>query len=149
MDKSNGPDLVPARILNHCALQLALPIVLLARLCFSQGRWPRIWSSHWVAPIFKRGSVHDPGKYRGVHLTSVVSKVVERLPAKTFVSFLDGARAFLAIRSGRFVRSTAVEIRSRYLRAHGFFLWNLVAWLGFFSVIFLGPSTESVPTSCS
>ena len=48
---------------------------------------------HWVAPLFKRKSVYDPGNYKGIHLTSQISKVAERVIAALFVPQLihDGA----------------------------------------------------------
>ena len=41
---------------------------------------------HWICPLFKRGSVADPENYRGVHLTSQISKVVERVLAHTLIA---------------------------------------------------------------
>ena len=81
-----GPDLLPARLLKECAHELALPVVLLCRLVLQQG-WPNCWRTHWIHPIFKKGSVWKPGQYRGVHLTSQLSKVVERCFAPHLLGF--------------------------------------------------------------
>ncbi len=37
------------------------------------------WIKHWIVPIHKKKEVFKVKNYRGVHLTSQVSKVVERL----------------------------------------------------------------------
>ena len=84
-DSALGPDLVPTRILKRCAKALApiLHLLLLAILKF--GEWPTLWREHWVVPLFKRKSVYNPGNYRGIHLTSQISKVAKRIIASLFV----------------------------------------------------------------
>ncbi len=58
-----------------------------------EGEWPDCWREHWLAPISKKGSVADPNKYRGVHLTSVLSKVVEGVVGKVLVKYLEAIGA--------------------------------------------------------
>ena len=43
------------------------------------GEWPAMWITHWIIPICKRNAAWDPKNYRGVHVTSQESKVMERL----------------------------------------------------------------------
>ena len=81
-----GPDLLPARLLKECADELELPVTLLCRLVLEQG-WPNCWKTHWIHPIFKKGSVWRAGQYRGVHLTPQLSKVVERCFAPHLLNF--------------------------------------------------------------
>ena len=57
--------------------------LIVAILAF--GEWPALWMIHWVVPLFKRKSVYDAANYRGIHLTSQTSKVVERVIAFLFV----------------------------------------------------------------
>ena len=38
-----------------------------------------MWQYHIIVPIFKKGSAFQPGNYRGVHLTAILSKVAERM----------------------------------------------------------------------
>ena len=93
-DSALGPDLLPTRILKQCAHALApiLHTLIIAILKF--GEWPTLWTIHWVVPLFKRKSVYDPGNYRGIHLTSQISKVVERVIASLFVPQLILTGAF-------------------------------------------------------
>ena len=93
-DSALGPDLVPTRILKRCAKVLApiLHLLLLAILTF--GEWPTLWMEHWVVPLFKRKSVFDTENYRGIHLTSQISKVAERVIAFLFVPQLIGNGAY-------------------------------------------------------
>ena len=93
-DQATGPDKLAARVLRRCVSQLARPITVLARRIFDDGVWPRIWKLHWVSPLHKRGSVYDPDKYRGLHLTPVLSKVVERCFAVPLSAFCTETCAF-------------------------------------------------------
>ena len=55
----------------------------------NQGKWPVGWRLHWIHPIFKRKSRAAPENYRGVHLTSQLSKVCERVIISILRPWLD------------------------------------------------------------
>ena len=55
IDSATGPDSLSARMLKECAVVLAYPLVLLARRIVSTQRWPEMWTTHWIVPLFKRG----------------------------------------------------------------------------------------------
>ena len=104
LDSATGPDLLPTKVLKHCAVELAQPVAALARAFLQFGVWPDSWRTHWVIPIHKRKAKADPANYRGVHLTSQLSKVMERLLGNFLLPFLSRTGAFgpnqLHIRSG-------------------------------------------------
>ncbi len=108
LDESSGtgPDMLGTKILKRCASVLALPIAILVRSILVQRRWPTIWTQHWVCPLYKRKSVYDADNYRGVHLTSQLSKVVERVLAIFFIPRLDyfSGDCQFAYRKGRGAR---------------------------------------------
>ena len=93
-DQATGPDLLGARVLRKCASQLARPLTVLARRILDTGTWPKAWKIHWISPLHKKGSVFDPSKYRGLHLTPVISKVVERILATPLAPFLAETCAY-------------------------------------------------------
>ena len=93
-DKATGPDTLPGRILKRCAWELSIPIVLISRRCLREGCWPSTWKRHWVCPLHKKKSQADPVNYRGIHLTAVTSKVVERVLGRVLVNFLDKSDAY-------------------------------------------------------
>ena len=93
-DSGTGPDTLPARILKKCSGALAKPVLLLTLCILQTGVWPRLWMQHWVAPLYKKKSVYQPGNYRGIHLTSQLSKVVERLLKLLYYPFLSATSAF-------------------------------------------------------
>jgi hypothetical protein len=91
-DKATGPDEVPARLLRKCSKCLAFPVILIARLILDKGYWP--WKTHWLAPVYKRKNVSDPGNYRGVRLTAHIGKTIERCIGTTVLPFLEKTNAF-------------------------------------------------------
>ncbi len=84
-DSASGPDLLPTRILKHCAAQLAIPFAMLGHIIMREGRWPKTWTKHWVVPLHKKKTAGNPVNYRGIHLTSQMSKAMERLLACQFM----------------------------------------------------------------
>ena len=74
---SIGPDTISTRVLRRCRAALALPIFLLTKVIFKLG-WPEIWRLHWIHPLHKKKSRAEPSHYRGIHLKTKKSKVVER-----------------------------------------------------------------------
>ena len=80
--------------MKKCSGALAKPVLLLTLCILQTGVWPRLWMQHWVAPLYKKKSVYQPGNYRGIHLTSQLSKVVERLLKLLYYPFLSATSAF-------------------------------------------------------
>jgi hypothetical protein len=89
INKATGPDHIGARILKELSAEIAVPIAILCRRILNEACWPKIWKVHYLAPVFKRKSVYAPGNYRGVHLTAIASKVVERVIANPLILFLQ------------------------------------------------------------
>ena len=89
LDSGTGPDDISTRVLLMCAFELALPIAKITRRILSTHRWPERWILHRVVALHKRNSVSDPEHYRGVHMTSQVSKVVERVLSDCFSPLLE------------------------------------------------------------
>ena len=85
---------MPTRILKRCAKSLAYPIWLFALSILRVGSWPASWKEHWITPLYKKKSVSDAVNYRGIHLTSQVSKVMERFLGTTFIPYLHRISAF-------------------------------------------------------
>jgi hypothetical protein len=75
--------------LKRLAEFLSLPIAIIARRIFAEGTWPQTWRLHHIVPLFKRGSAFLPGQYRGIHITSILSKTVERVIGNPLTAFLE------------------------------------------------------------
>ena len=89
-----GPDGISARVLRECRGALELPVLLLTRVIFNQGRWPTSWRTHWIHPLYKKKSRADGNNYRGVHLTPQISKVVERVVGCVFLPWANRVGLF-------------------------------------------------------
>ena len=88
-DPATGPDCISVKFLKHIANVISLPIAILSHRIFSEPRWPEKWRLHHVISIFKKGSVYQPGQYRGVHLTTIISKTVEKVIGQPLTKFLE------------------------------------------------------------
>ena len=88
-DQATGPDDIGAIMLKKLAGVIALPLTLICRRIFSDGAWPTKWKLHHIIPIYKKGSVYLPSQYRGIHLTCILSKTVERMIGQTLIPFLE------------------------------------------------------------
>ena len=94
-DSATGPDGVATRVLKNCADGLALPLAIILRQMLACGCWPNVWREHWVVPLYKKKARSDPGNYRGVHLTSQLSKAAERILGNHFQRFLKQSQAHI------------------------------------------------------
>ena len=93
-ESGTGPDELPARILKECASQLAKPLTFLIYRIMGLMAWPQSWREHWIIPLYKEEAVSAASKYRGVHLTARISKVVERVIKSMMANHIDRTIAF-------------------------------------------------------
>ena len=73
-----GPDGIPPIVLKILRDEVAFPLAILFKKSLEDGRIPDEWRDAHVTAIHKKGSRAEPGNYRGVSLTSVVGKLLER-----------------------------------------------------------------------
>ena len=64
-DQATGPDDIGAVFLRRLADVLDVPVAMLCRRIFTAATWPKKWQLHQLVPIFKKGSVYLPSRYRG------------------------------------------------------------------------------------
>ena len=88
-NKATGPDLIPAKILKRIAKFIAAPLTRLCRRLFDESCWPTCWKYHIICPLYKKGAVYNSGNYRGIHLTSILSKVAEKVIGRKLVTYLQ------------------------------------------------------------
>ena len=73
--KSGGKDKVTTDMLKS-SQNLMLPYLLkIFSMIFDTGTFPEIWRDAIIIPIHKRGAHDNPDNYRGIALTSRLSKV--------------------------------------------------------------------------
>ena len=77
VNESAGPDGLHPRILKELALPLSVPVCVFLNKCFEHGKMPSEWKNSNVTCIFFKGDKADPGNYRPVSLTCILSKVAD------------------------------------------------------------------------
>ena len=87
--KAMGPDGVSGIILKACREELLVPLFDIIKFSIASGTVPVEWKRAEVVPIYKNGKKEEPLNYRPVSLTSVVSKMCERVIKKRWTKFLE------------------------------------------------------------
>ena len=75
--KQSGPDNIPPEVIKRCSLYNIL--LDFANNLLKHNLKPRQWSEIDMLPVPKSGDLSDTGNYRGISLTSVVAKLVNKM----------------------------------------------------------------------
>ena len=73
--KSAGPDMVEGEMLKYASGILIPYFSKLFNAIYDKSVFPTSWARSFIVPLHKKGSTNDPNNYRGISLTSIVSKV--------------------------------------------------------------------------
>ncbi|XP_047137559.1 uncharacterized protein LOC124814052 [Hydra vulgaris] len=87
-NKSVGPDGVSPFVLKNCAFVLATPLSYIFTLSMQSVICPDDWKSAHITPLYKKGSKLNTSNYLPISLTSVVSKVMEKIVKDSMVQHL-------------------------------------------------------------
>ena len=81
INKPQGPDAISGAVLKNCSKTLAYPLSILFTLTYNTGYIPQEWN--WklanAVPVFKKDDKNKVTNYRPISLTSLVTKVLERI----------------------------------------------------------------------
>ena len=91
---ATGPDGLSTFLLRQLSHILCFPFTMLARRIVHTGKWPLVWKKHWICPLFKRNSRFLASNYRGLQITSQMSKAMERFLGVHFLTHLSVSGAF-------------------------------------------------------
>jgi hypothetical protein len=87
--KAAGPDEIPPIVIKNLSTELTPALTVLFQQILITGVYPTDWKRANIVPIHKAGSRNDVSNYRPVSLTSVISKVFERLLSSAIHSHLS------------------------------------------------------------
>ena len=117
-----GPDGFPPKLLKILRNEIALPLAILFRKSIDDGEIPDEWRDAHVTAIHKKGSKADPGNYRGVSLTSVIGKLMERMIKEDIDNYVEKNRLLSdtqhGFRSGRSPQTNLIEFLNQTTKWH-------------------------------
>ena len=76
-------------MLKHANEALIDFLVKIFNKIFDGGMFPREWSKSIIVSIYKNGDVNQPDSYRGIALTSVISKVYTHILNKRLIEWAE------------------------------------------------------------
>lgn len=85
---STGYDEIPAFIIKQTSSHIIPIITPLINKSFSSGMFPSVLKTTLVKPLLKAGDLTNPNNYRPIALSSVFSKILEKLMHEKILSFL-------------------------------------------------------------
>ena len=99
-----GSDNVHPYVLKYCSKSLAVPLSLIFAKSIRESRVPSAWKDANVSPLFKSGSKLETINYRPISLTSIVSRIFEKILRNQVMNFLENNNLLNSSQHG-FVRS--------------------------------------------
>ena len=79
LGKAPGPDVLTTYIFKRGASEIASILRMLFTQSLNTSTLPEDWLTANITPVYKKGSRSIPSNYRPISLTSVCSKVMERI----------------------------------------------------------------------
>lgn len=88
-NKPTGPSKIPSWALKDADRSVSRHLTILINECITQHSFPDCLKQANIIPVFKKGENTDPINYRPIALTSIVSKIIERLLVMQINEYLD------------------------------------------------------------
>ena len=130
--KSAGPDKIIGEMLKHANEVVIDFLVKLFNEIFDGGMFPREWSKSIIVPIHKKGDVNQPDNYRGIALTSVISKVYTNILNKRLSEWAEVEEKIIEEQAGfRAGYSTVDHIFSLYAMVQKYLLKHTKLYVAF------------------
>ena len=102
----SSPDDLPPVLFKKLKQVLVFPLTLLFNQLLSVAAVPRDWKNAVIIPVLKKGFAGSVTNYRPISLTSVISKLMERVISRKIAEYLissnllsDAQHGFLKVRS--------------------------------------------------
>ena len=101
--------------------ELSIPLKLLFNKSLSLGVCPNKWKLSFIVPIFKKGDPTDKENYRPISITSIISRVFERILVKHINFYLTTnsiiSESQFGFRRGKSVESQLLKCYTHWITA--------------------------------
>jgi exonuclease III len=87
--KSSGLDLISNEMLKCGSNVLRKPLLHLFNMILKSGTYPKDWATNIIVPIHKSGTTTDPDNYRGIAISSCLSKTFNSILNKRLEKFMQ------------------------------------------------------------
>ena len=87
--KSSGPDNICSEMLKAAGKRATQFLTNFFNEIFNKGYYPREWGKSIIVPIFKKGDITSPDNYRGISLSSIISKCYTSILNKRIYNWLE------------------------------------------------------------
>ena len=92
--KSQGPDNLHPKLLLETLDKIKEPLTEIFKKSLQEGTVPNDWKLANIVPLHKKGSKSSPENYRPISLTSVVSKIMEKLVRDKIMEHMEENNIF-------------------------------------------------------
>ena len=99
-NKSPGLDGITNELIKNGGVSLHKSMYNMFKKLISFEKIPKEWNRSIIIPIFKKGDRKDLNNYRGISLTSCVSKIFNRIIALTISKFLENGNTLSEVQGG-------------------------------------------------
>ena len=120
ISKAAGPDLIPGRMLNMLALELAPIVHAIFTQSLDTGELSRDWSLANVAPIFKKGNRVLVENYRPVSLTCITYKLFEHIVCRHILDHVEDHKILTNLQHGFFCETQLITTTHDLLSSFNF-----------------------------
>ena len=93
--KSEGPDNCHPKFLQETIDEVTEPLSILFNKSLKEGKIPEQWRLANVVPLHKKGPKSNPENYRPISLTSVVSKMMEKIFRDKIMVHMENKKQFV------------------------------------------------------
>ena len=115
------PDNIPAIIFKMFSYELSIPLTLLFNKSLSLGVCPNKWKLSFIVPIFKKGDPTDKENYRPISITSIISRIFERILVEHINFYLTTnsiiSESQFGFRRGKSVESQLLKCYTHWITA--------------------------------
>ena len=106
--KAVGPDLVHNKILTAASEAICAPLTGLFNRSLREAKFPSVWKTAHVTPIYKKGDKQSCGNYRPISLLSCIGKVLEKCVQQHVLTYLVDNNLLTDAQSGFIPKDSTV-----------------------------------------